>query len=184
MLGHCYIMKTSNGEQVVQVTGSGLHPDTVVVCPFTCSQSKSGRMHLRKEQVGDVGMEVRVADLDFSLGSFQIQGVPEHIAEHLRSQAAQVRAQMPAVPIKLEAPRTPAVITKREAPPVLKSKLAVRRADERTPPSVMTESRFRHASSLRKMKELGFQDSQALRDVLTQCNGHVATTLEYTHHFS
>jgi len=170
-VGACYVEASPQcQERVVKVIA--LRGDSVFVQPYALNRGRSGKFTFNRDKRFNSEVLVKVADLKDGPFTMAVGGrAPSHINARFGAQEEEPE-QFSAVtqdPYQViggvMTPMRPASNPGTTGAARLKSKL------------VVDENRFRHTSSLNKLKEMGFDDCAALREILTKWGGDVTLTL-------
>jgi len=162
----CYVEVTPHcQERVVKVLW--LKGDMAYVQPFVLSRHKGGRLTFSRDKRFSQEVAVKVGNL--KEGPFHIGAggrAPNHINDRFGGQENDPVQQYrgPTTPLPHMTPMTGG-LTESLTGGRLKSKL------------VLDENRFRHTHALNRLKDMGFDDSPLLREILTKNNGDIGYTL-------
>jgi len=186
-VGSWYVAQTGGRDRCVRVVSGGpAGTSTVFVQSYSKAVSRQGKVTFKKES-GDRQSEVNSADL--RMGPFtMMQGrAPAHIAAHFEDRRDQEE-------VAVEEAEPAAFVAQVPAPASLfaqghdegrgSSAMPQVQQAPREPQALQVRNRlvkqgprFRHTKGLKKLEELGFDDCERVRTVLTETEGNVAMSL-------
>eukprot|EP00933_Yihiella_yeosuensis_P058431 TRINITY_DN5890_c0_g2_i1.p1 TRINITY_DN5890_c0_g2~~TRINITY_DN5890_c0_g2_i1.p1 ORF type:complete len:840 (-),score=201.27 TRINITY_DN5890_c0_g2_i1:96-2615(-) len=179
----CYVEAAPQSqERVVKVIA--LRGDAAFVQPYVCNRNRTGKVTFSRDRRYATEVVAKVVDL--IEGPFHIAAggrAPQYIIARFGGTGAQ---DLPAVPefrptepkvqgYSSQAPTPAPVATPLTSMSV--GSMAGSRLLKSAKFSMAEESRFRYTGSLRKLEEMGFSDSQDMREVLTKYAGDIGSVL-------